>query len=99
AVRSEDVAQYGAAIELAAFGRGAPAQQRPQQAAEIGAAIVVALQRAEQVLRALGLRSVLAQSAQQQWQRGAHRALRLGSVGPQLLGQLLHGCALQLCVQ
>ena len=60
---------------------------------------VVALQGAEQRLRALLVLGVAAQGAEQQRQGHFHRALRLCLVGTQLLGHLLQGRALQVLHQ
>ena len=68
---------------------------RPEHAADVQAAVVV-LQRPQQGFGALRPGGVVAQCAHQQRQRGADRACGLLAVQPQLLGDLLQRCALQL---
>ena len=78
------------------------AQQATQQTAEVHRALraaVVTLQCTQQIGSALRLSRVLAQCAKQHGQRHANSLLRLHGVQSQLLGQALHGRALQLAHQ
>ncbi|VTQ76437.1 Uncharacterised protein [Stenotrophomonas maltophilia] len=90
---AEDVAEDAGAI---AGGTAAAAtQHRAEHAAQVQATVVV-LQGAEQCLRALRLRGVVAQRAHQHRQRGTDRAGSLGIADAELLRHLLQRGALQL---
>ncbi|KAG1463698.1 hypothetical protein G6F57_013707 [Rhizopus arrhizus] len=89
---AEDVAEDAGAI--AGGTTTTSAQHRTEHAAQVQAAVVV-LQRAEQGLRPLRLRGVVAQRAHQHRQRGADRAGGLGIADAELLRHLLQRSALQ----
>ncbi|KAG0928729.1 hypothetical protein G6F31_017611 [Rhizopus arrhizus] len=89
---AEDVAEDAGAI--AGGTTTTSAQHRTEHAAQVQAAVVV-LQRAEQGLRPLRLRGVVAQRAHQHRQRGADRAGGLGIADAELLRHLLQRSAQQ----